>query len=71
MPMNKALVFLLSACLAFYAVAQSKDNYDEASVIVYKIKAGDTLNQFALKYLQQPVNMAAIQAANPQLNLDR
>jgi hypothetical protein len=69
--MNKAFVFLLSACLAVIAGAQSKDNNDETSVVVYRIKSGDTLHQFALKYLQQPVNMAAIQAANPQLNLDR
>jgi hypothetical protein len=71
MPMNKAFVFLLSACLFSSAGAQNKEGNDEASVIVYKIKAGDTLNQFALKYLQQPVDMTAIQAANPQLNLDR
>lgn len=71
MPMNKPFVFLLSVCFAFNAAAQSKDNNDEASVVVYKIKSGDTLNQFALKYLHQPVNMTAIQAANPQLNLDR
>jgi hypothetical protein len=69
--MNRPFVFLLSACLAFTAVAQSKDTNDEASVIVYKIKSGDTLNKFALKYLQQPANMAAIQTANPQLNLDQ
>lgn len=69
--MNKAFVFLLSACLAGGVGAQNKESNDEASVIVYKIKSGDTLNQFAQKYLHQPVDMAVIQAANPQLNLDR
>jgi hypothetical protein len=71
MQMNKALVLLLSACLIFNVSAQNKDGNDEPSVIIYKIKSGDTINQFALKYLQQPVDITAIQAANPQLDIDR
>lgn len=71
MPMNKTLVFLLSACLAFYAVAQSKDNNDEASVIVYKIKSGDTVHLLGQKYLQRPLDISAIQTVNPRLNLDQ
>jgi hypothetical protein len=71
MRMNKSLAFLLGLCIAASSHAQSRDSHDESSVIVYKIKSGDTLNQLALKYLQRPVDMAAIQLANPQLNLDQ
>jgi hypothetical protein len=69
--MNKSFVFLVGACLTLSSIAQSKDNSDESSAIVYKIKSGDTLSRLAQKYLQQPVDMAAIQSANPQLNFDR
>jgi hypothetical protein len=68
--MNKPLALALSACFVHAAVAQSKDGNDEPSVVVYKIKAGDTFSKVANKYLQQPLDMAAIQKANQLKNID-
>ena len=68
--MNKSLALLFSASLVAAAFAQTKDGADDQSVIVYKIKAGDTFNKVANKYLQQPWDMAAIQKVNQLKNID-
>lgn len=68
--MNKSLALLLAASLVAVAFAQTKDGADELSVIVYKIKAGDTFSKVANKYLQQPLDMAAIQKANQLKSMD-
>lgn len=64
--MNKQIVLAaISLCLCFAGISQS--NEAPADVISYKIKTGDTFNTLAQKYLQQPVDLAAIQKFN-QLN---
>ena len=68
--MNKSLAFLVGASFAVTAFTQNKDVTEEATVIVYKIKAGDTFNTLVSKYLQQPVDMAAIQKANQLQNIN-
>jgi hypothetical protein len=68
--MNKVLAFVLIAACSFGVLSQNKDNLDESSVIPYKIKAGDTFNKVAQKYLQLPVEMAAIQKVNQLKNID-
>ena len=68
--MNKSLPLLFIAAMSLGVFAQSKDSADEPSVISYKIKTGDTFSKLAQKYLQQPVDMAAIQKANQLKNID-
>ena len=68
--MNKSLPLLFIAAMSLGVFAQSKDSADEPSVISYKIKTGDTFSKLAQKYLQQPVDMAAIQKANQVKNID-
>lgn len=68
--MNKALVLLFAVSLATVAFAQNKDGAEDQSVIVYKIKSGDTFNKIASKYLQQPFDMAALLKANQLKNID-
>jgi nucleoid-associated protein YgaU len=68
--MNKTAAFVLAACISALSVAQTKDSDDESSFITYKIKAGDTFNQFAQKYLQQPVDLNEIYKVNPIKSVD-
>ena len=68
--MNKPLALLLAACAAASTFAQNKDGVEESSLIVYKIKSGDTFSKIANKYLQQPLDMAAIQKSNQLKNID-
>jgi hypothetical protein len=68
--MNKVLAFVLIATCSLSVLSQNKDNLDESSVIPYKIKAGDTFNKVAQKYLQLPVDMAAIQKVNQLKNIN-
>lgn len=68
--MNKYFALLaLTTALSLPALAQNTDT--SSNVIVYKIKAGDTFNKFAEKYLQAPVNVAAIQSANQLHNINQ
>ncbi len=61
--MNKSFTAsLLAACLSMSAVAQTTDA--RTDFITYKIKTGDTFNVFAKKYLQQPVDLVALQKHN-------
>ena len=59
--------FLLSAA---GATAQNKDGFDDQSVIVYKIKAGDTLSTLVDKYLLRPPDIEAIHKANHLKNIN-
>jgi hypothetical protein len=68
--MNKALAVLLGVCLTTAASADNKDVSSESSVIVYKIKAGDTVNKLARKHMVQPVDLDAIHKANNLANID-
>jgi hypothetical protein len=70
--MNIALAALLGVCLttATAASADNKDVSSEPSVIVYKIKAGDTANKLARKHMVQPVDLDAIHKANQLHNID-
>jgi LysM repeat protein len=68
--MNKALAVLLGVCLTTAASADNKDVSSEPSVIVYKIKAGDTVNKLARKHMVQPVDLDAIHKANHLQNID-
>lgn len=68
--MNKTATFVLAACISALSVAQTKDSDDESSFITYKIKAGDTFNQFAQKYLQQPVDLNEIYKVSPIKSID-
>lgn len=61
--MSKKITLAL-ALTTLGLVASAQPNEAPEDVILYKVKAGDTFNKFAQKYLQQPVNMAAIQSAN-------
>ncbi len=63
--MNKTAALILATCISGLSLAQTKDGADDVSYITYKIKAGDTFNQFAQKYLQQPVDLSEIYKANP------
>jgi hypothetical protein len=68
--MNKALAVLLGVCLTTAASADNKDVSSEPSVIVYKIKAGDTVNKLARKHMVQPVDLDAIHKVNNLANID-
>jgi hypothetical protein len=68
--MNKTAAWVLAACISATALAQTKDSADESSLITYKIKAGDTFNQFAQKYLQQPVDLNEIYKVNAIRSID-
>lgn len=59
---KKNLVASVLTAMCFCAWGQSHDGAVE--VLTYKIKAGDTFNKLAQKYLIQPVDMNAIQAVN-------
>jgi hypothetical protein len=68
--MNKTAALILATCISGLSLAQTKDGADDVSYITYKIKAGDTFNQFAQKYLQQPVDLNEIYKANPIKSID-
>jgi hypothetical protein len=68
--MNKALAVLLGVCLTTAASADNKEVSSEPSVIVYKIKAGDTVNKLARKHMVQPVDLDAIHKVNNLANID-
>lgn len=68
--MNKLLILILAACVAASSLAQNKEGAEESSLIVYRIKAGDTFNKVANKYLHRPLDMVAIQKANQLKNID-
>jgi hypothetical protein len=56
-------VFAMACALSVCALAQDSDDAS-INAIVYRVKAGDTFSQFAKRYLQAPVDMAAIASAN-------
>jgi LysM repeat protein len=62
--MNKTATLILAMCMSTLSLSQTKDSTDEVTFITYKIKAGDTFNQFAQKYLQQPVDLKEIYKVN-------
>ena len=68
--MNKALAVFLGICLTTAASADNKDVSSESSMIVYKIKAGDTFNKLVRKHMVQPVDLDAIHKANNLANID-
>jgi hypothetical protein len=69
-PRHKQLALLIGLSLGCSVFAQNKDNADEPSVIVYKIKAGDNLSKLSQKYFIQPVNFDEIQKVNRLQNID-
>lgn len=68
--MNKSLALLFIIGLVSVVFAENKDSSDDQSLIVYKIKAGDTFNKIAQKYLQQPLDMEALQKINQLKNIN-
>lgn len=72
--MNKfaslAFAALVATGFTSAAVAQTKDVPEEQALITYKIKAGDTFNQFAQKHLQQPVDLNEIYKVNAFKNIN-
>lgn len=69
--MNKQLFSFLGALLfVTCAAAQNKDGFDDQSIIVYKIKAGDTLSTLVDKYMLRPPDIEAIHKANQLKNIN-
>jgi hypothetical protein len=68
--MTKILLLILSVSISFAGLAQSKDDNYDASVVIYKIKTGDTLSKVASKYFENPSDTAAIFKYNQFKNAD-
>lgn len=70
--MNDQFQFCKTLLIACFTVgyATSAFSLDE-EVIVYKIKTGDTFHQLAQKYMQAPVDTAAVQKANQLSDINR
>lgn len=69
--MNKKIALLLSVFAFSTGYAQNIEVNDDQSLIVYKIKAGDTFNKIARKYLVQTLDLAAIKKVNRLRDLDQ
>lgn len=68
--MNQTLAVLFGLCLTSVASAEIKDLGTEGSVIVYKIKAGNSVNKLASKHMFQPVDLNAIHRINRLENIN-
>lgn len=62
-------IAFLGLCLGL-AHAQTVSSAEDGSLLVYRIKPGDTFNKFAQKYLIQPVDMPALQKVNRLQNIN-
>lgn len=65
-----SIALLLSLFIGSSVVAQIKEGMDAPSVIVYKIKTGDSLSKLSNKYFIQPVNFDDIQKVNQLQSID-
>lgn len=68
--MNKFIALLFIVSLVDVVFAENKDSSDDQSLIVYKVKTGDTFNRIAQKYLLEPLDMAALQKVNLLKNIN-
>ncbi len=68
--MNKSKKIWLFMFLA-QSVCFAQQADIEPEVFVYKVKSGDTLQQISLKYLQQPVDVAALKKLSRITNIDQ
>lgn len=64
---KRTAIIAAALCAGLMASPHAQTPDTKGDVITYKIKAGDTFNKFAQKYLTQPVDLAAIQKFN-QIN---
>jgi hypothetical protein len=69
-PLYKQLALLIGLLLGCSVFAQNKEGMDEPSVLVYKVKAGDSLSKLSSKYFIQPVNFDDIQKVNRLQSID-